>query len=237
MMPLTIPPGVGEAQPPTQATTGAPAPGGWLQELETQAHALSWFQDALGWRSCVARATHMPAPGQDPGRVEAVPSPLPCTVPAEGPVMEPPSDAQPASSAGSASRPAPAITPEFAAAPSSPTGVPASSCLAPGADVARGSARRAAPLEAAFASAASKQPAEPAAPVRVHVEQGASGLLVWIGVDGDAATAAARSAAILAQLRGAAALPLAAVVCNGNLVYAAAAPRSPFDPDQEASWR
>ena len=73
--------------------------------------------------------------------------------------------------------------------------------------------------------------------MRVHVEQGASGLLVWIGVDGDAASAAARSAAILAQLRGAAALPLAALVCNGSLVYAAAAPRNPFDPDQEASWR
>jgi hypothetical protein len=122
-------------------------------------------------------------------------------------------------------------------APGSPAGDPAPCWLSPTADSARGGGRRAASITASPAPAASQRPTESAPPVRVHVEQGASGLLVWIGVDGDAASAAARSAAILAQLRGAASLPLAALVCNGTLVYAAAAPRNPFDPDQEASWR
>lgn len=237
MMQLAIPPGCRDALPPMQATSGASLPGGWLQELETQAHALSWFQGALGCRSCVAGATPTPAPGPEPGRVEAAVCPVPCAVPAEVPAVQPSSDVQRAAPTARASHPAASRAGGLPAAPCLPAADPASPWLAPSADAARGGARRAEPAAAPPAPPASQRPSESPAVVRVHVEQGACGLLVWVGVDGDAASTAACSTAILAQLRGAAALPLAALVCNGTLVYAAAAPRTPFDPDQEASWR
>jgi hypothetical protein len=235
-MQLSIPSGGWDGQAPAPPMSASVAADGWLHELETQAHALSWFQDALGCRSCVAGAAATPAPGEGPIRVEAGSAPLP-----SAPVTALDLGLLPAvQSAAPASRGPglpPARTGAASLTPGSLAGEPAPSWLAPTADAARGGARRAVSIAASAVPGASQRPTESAPPVRVHVEHGASGLLVWIGVDGDAASAAARSAAILAQLRGAAALPLAALVCNGTLVYAAAAPRVPFDPDQEAPWR
>lgn len=60
---------------------------------------------------------------------------------------------------------------------------------------------------------------------RIHVEEhGPSGMTVWLGADGDAATVALKSAAVLAELQRA--LPLAGhrlarLVCNGVPVYIA----------------
>lgn len=236
-MHLSIPSGGWDGPVPVPATSASAAADGWLQELETQAHALSWFQGALGCRSCVAGATPPPAPGQDPIRFEAAIAALPSRAPATALALDLLPAVQSVAPASRGPGLPPARTGAAPIAPGSLASEPASSWLAPSADATRGAARRAASIAGPPAPAASQRPTECAPPVRVHVEQGASGLLVWIGVDGDAASAAARSAAILAQLRGAAAPPLAALVCNGTLVYAAAAPRHPFDPDQEASWR
>lgn len=62
---------------------------------------------------------------------------------------------------------------------------------------------------------------------RVHVEIGPEGLCVWLGLDGDEAAVAARSAALLAELRRAQAPGhrLASVVCNGRTVYASTIPK------------
>jgi hypothetical protein len=235
-MQLSIPSGGWDGPVPVPATSASAAADGWLQELATQAHAQSWFQDALGCRSCVAEAAPAPAPGQGPSRAEAASAPLPSTpVTALALGLRPAVQNAPPGSHGPGLPPA--RTGWAPIAPGSPAGDPAPCWPAPTADAARGGAGRAASITASPAPAASQRPTESAPPVRVHVEQGASGLLVWIGVAGDAASAAARSTAILAQLRGAASLPLAALVCNGTLVYAAAAPRNAFDPDQEAIWR
>jgi hypothetical protein len=234
-MQLSIPSGGWDGPAPVPATSASPAADGWLQQLETQAHALSWFQDALGCRACVAGAAPTPTPG--PIRAEAAEAPLSSSAPDAALALGLPPTVQSAAPTSSGPGLPPATTGAAPIAPGSLAGESAPSWLAPTADAARGGSRRAASIAASPAPAASQRPTESAPPVRVHVEQGASGLLVWIGVDGDAASAAARSAAILAQLRGAASLPLAAVVCNGSLVYAAAAPRNPFDPDQEATWR
>jgi hypothetical protein len=236
-MQLSIPSGGWDGPVPWPAKSALAAADGWLQELETQAHALSWFQGALGCRSCVAGATPTPATGQGPTRVEAASAALSSSALATALALDLLPTVQDATRAGSGSGLSPARTGAAPIAAGTAAGEPASSWPAPTADAARGAARRAVSIAASPAPASSQRPSESAPPVRVHVEQGASGLLVWIGVDGDAASAAARFAAILAQLRGAAALPLAALVCNGTLVYAAAAPRNPFDPDQEASWR
>ena len=70
-------------------------------------------------------------------------------------------------------------------------------------------------------AAAATRPGEPA-PLRLHVEQGADGLHVWIGADGDEAAVCAQAAAVLAELRRAEHLPalrLASLVCNGQTFY------------------
>lgn len=55
-------------------------------------------------------------------------------------------------------------------------------------------------------------------PIRVHVEQGADGLHLWLGIDGVPAEVAVRAVAVAAELRSEcerSGLRLAAVVCNG----------------------
>lgn len=84
----------------------------------------------------------------------------------------------------------------------------------PGAPVVRNEAApplRAAPLQPQAQPVAGEAPA-----VRVHVEESAQGLRVWLGIPGEAAAVAARAQAVLAELRRE--LPgqrLALVVCNG----------------------
>jgi hypothetical protein len=68
--------------------------------------------------------------------------------------------------------------------------------------------------------------------VRVHVEQGRSGLSVWLGLDGESSDRAG-IASLVADLRRnmeAAHRPLALVVCNGKTVYARDARPSVGEP-------
>lgn len=63
------------------------------------------------------------------------------------------------------------------------------------------------------------------AALRLHVEAGAEGVRVWLGLDGDAALIAARAAALLPQLRRALEAEghrLLAFTCNGRLLDEAA---------------
>ena len=62
-------------------------------------------------------------------------------------------------------------------------------------------------------------PRAPQAPVRVHVEQRAGGIAVWLGMD---RSAVCDVGALLAQLRAArgAGPPLVSFTCNGTTVYA-----------------
>lgn len=62
-------------------------------------------------------------------------------------------------------------------------------------------------------------PRPPQPPVRVHVEQRAGGIAVWLGMD---RTAACDVGALLAQLRAARGVgpPLVSFTCNGTTVYA-----------------
>lgn len=62
--------------------------------------------------------------------------------------------------------------------------------------------------------------------LRLHVEQAADGLHVWIGVDGAGVPVAARAAAIVAELRRAEHVhgpAFASIVFNGRILYAAGA--------------
>ncbi|MDB5914968.1 MAG: hypothetical protein JWP22_3643 [Ramlibacter sp.] len=63
--------------------------------------------------------------------------------------------------------------------------------------------------------------------VRLHIEQGPDGAVVWLGIDGDAAAIALRAAAICADLRrnlSGTQQGLALVVCNGRAIYSLNAP-------------
>lgn len=68
------------------------------------------------------------------------------------------------------------------------------------------------------------QRADPGPAIRIHLEQGPQGLVVWLGMDGDAAgrtAPAAAAAAVVAELRrtlAAAGQPLTAVICNGSTI-------------------
>lgn len=67
-----------------------------------------------------------------------------------------------------------------------------------------------------------KRAPTPPAPVRVHVEESAAGLRVWVGLDGAAGVLQPRAAALLSQLRqglGAEAARLETVVVNGATLY------------------
>ena len=64
--------------------------------------------------------------------------------------------------------------------------------------------------------------AAPAAPVRVHVEDGPEGLRVWFGLAGEGPAMAARARILLAELRrecDSAGQRLALVVCNGETLF------------------
>jgi hypothetical protein len=60
-------------------------------------------------------------------------------------------------------------------------------------------------------------------PVRLHLEKTAAGeVSVWLGVDGDPATAAARAASVLLELRRQLApggQRIQQVVCNGSVIH------------------
>lgn len=80
--------------------------------------------------------------------------------------------------------------------------------------------------------AAPSRPPEPA-PMRLHAQFGAAGVVVWAGIDGDAAAVALRAATLLADLRRAFAaspLRLGALVCNGTTVHG---PAPPSNHDEE----
>jgi hypothetical protein len=66
------------------------------------------------------------------------------------------------------------------------------------------------------------QAPRPQPAVRVHMQETAQGLSLWLGVDGDAATVAARAAALLPELRRhleTATQRITQVVCNGRPIY------------------
>lgn len=76
-------------------------------------------------------------------------------------------------------------------------------------------------------------------PVRIHVEHGEQGSTVWIGLDGDATFVGSRSQAIVAELARhvqVAQCRLAAVICNGTIVYGEA-PALGTPSRKEAPWR
>lgn len=76
-------------------------------------------------------------------------------------------------------------------------------------------------------------------PTRIHIERGEQGLAVWIGLDGEAACIGAQAQAIAADLvRQAQGAPwrLAAVICNGLVVYGTA-PGTASTTKKEPPWR
>lgn len=78
-------------------------------------------------------------------------------------------------------------------------------------------------------------------PLRVHVECGSEGLVVWLGIDGKAAAVSAEAEAILQELRRTSAsshTPLELLVCNGVPLYHAGGPLvAPISrPNKEATW-
>ncbi|TFY97078.1 hypothetical protein [Ramlibacter humi] len=77
----------------------------------------------------------------------------------------------------------------------------------------------------------SAQPAPAPSPdMRVHVEESAGGLRVWVGIAGDAAAVAARAQVLLADLRRQCAETghrLQKVVCNGEVFFEAPVGGSP----------
>lgn len=79
-----------------------------------------------------------------------------------------------------------------------------------------------------------------AEPVRVHVERGLHGAIVWLGIDGDATLVSTRTMAILRELRGALGAShdtLELLVCNGVPVYAQSLAIAPVPPrSKETSW-
>lgn len=72
-----------------------------------------------------------------------------------------------------------------------------------------------------------REPAE----IRIHAESGGEGVRVWIGIDGDAAVVATRSADLLEEIlretRETGQL-LSAVVCNGTPIYGGAPGNAPL---------
>ncbi|HEX7888053.1 MAG TPA: hypothetical protein VF522_01730 [Ramlibacter sp.] len=75
--------------------------------------------------------------------------------------------------------------------------------------------------------------------MRLHIEQGDQGTAVWIGLDGDAASVGAQALAIAAELvRHSQGVHwrLAAVICNGSVVYGEA-PVTGSTTKKEPSWR
>lgn len=83
--------------------------------------------------------------------------------------------------------------------------------------VAEGEVPRAAPAIAPRAASADHHE-----PVRIHVEHGEQGSTVWIGLDGDAGVVDSQAQAIVAELARqvqGARCRLAAVICNGLVVY------------------
>lgn len=82
-------------------------------------------------------------------------------------------------------------------------------------------------------------PAEHHDPVRIHVEHGAHGSTVWIGLDGDASIVSRQAQAIVAELARhvqATQCRLAAVICNGVVVYGEA-PGLAMSTSKEPPWR
>jgi hypothetical protein len=74
----------------------------------------------------------------------------------------------------------------------------------------------------------------PPPPLRVHVEEAAQGLVVWLGLDAAAAAQGLRAQAIATELRrslAASGQRLAAVICNGSLLASAATPPSTHDKE------
>ncbi|RYF15896.1 MAG: hypothetical protein EOO30_13035 [Comamonadaceae bacterium] len=60
------------------------------------------------------------------------------------------------------------------------------------------------------------------AEIRIHAESGGEGVRVWIGIDGDAAVVAIRSADLLEEIlreTRASGHLLSAVICNGTPIY------------------
>ncbi len=69
------------------------------------------------------------------------------------------------------------------------------------------------------------QPHSARPPLRVHVEESAAGIVVWLGIDARAQTPSLRAASVAAELRrllAGSAQRVAAVICNGHDVEAAA---------------
>jgi hypothetical protein len=111
-----------------------------------------------------------------------------------------------------------------------PCGVPAAAppvCAAVAAAAAAGPPAVDAEAEAPPAGAQPPQRPAGRAPLRLHVESAAGqGMTVWLGLDAPQPRVDERASGLLATLRqavqAASPEPLAAVVCNGVLVYAAA---------------
>lgn len=221
----------------------------WGRELEV-ARRLAWFHGAAG--SAAGDPQSMPDPGRDAERPPGE-APLAAGVPlascaawaspGAGVIGDSGWQAVPgrtalagvAPSAGVAVATQPSRTLILACTPMEPGHLHGAT---PPAGVAAESRNGAAPLAMAATGtgaatpAAQSRSAKPS--LRLHVEDTPQGVVVWLGMDGDAAGSAARAAPLVAELRrllAASGQRLAGVICNGTPMQDAAPPA--FPPHQE----
>lgn len=221
--PFMVPP------PPEPCGPAAAANGGeaqaWRREME-KAQATEWFHGAAD--RAPARHPGDPReklPGQAGGHGR-VPKPGAMQAPAF-------LVASPAHAPGSSESlrlPGP-VHPAFPLAPSFDLQAPAMAAASGiGGAVSAVSFSVQGPLRAGTAAALVAVPVppggepEPRSGLRMHMEHGPHGTTVWLGVDGDAASVAARAWALVTDLRRelqASGRPLHAVVCNGRTLFQA----------------